>query len=129
MWCTSMTETKTKLILDIDAGSEADDIELERLASHLYGDILELEVDSIDFATTKAPENTKSVEPMVLGEMIIVLSSSQVLVQLIKLLRDVAQRYRGATVKVKINSDEITIVGNPSKKQKELIDMFMKKHA
>jgi len=123
-----MTIRETKLILDIDAGPEADDVELERLTIQLQKELLELGVESVDFVARKAPENTKPIEYVVLGKLIIAISSSRVLVEVIKLLRDIVKRYDRATIKVKIGLDEITITRKLSKEEIELLDQFVKCH-
>jgi hypothetical protein len=123
-----MTIRETKLILDIDAGPEADDVELERLTIQLQKELLELGVESVDFVARKAPENAKPIEYVVLGKLIIAISSSRVLVEVIKLLRDIVKRYDRATIKVKIGLDEITITRKLSKEEIELLDQFIKCH-
>ncbi|MDW5552288.1 hypothetical protein [Methanosarcina sp.] len=123
-----MTSETTQLILNIDAGPKADYTELEQLTIQLNKELLELEVKSVDFVTKKAPEHTKAVEYVVLGKLIIAISSSRVLVEIIKLLRDIVKRYDGATVNVKIDSDEVTVEGKPSKEQMEIIDHFIMRH-
>lgn len=123
-----MTIGETKLILDIDAGPEADYLELEQLTFQLQKELMELEVESVDFVTTKAPEHTKPIEYITLGELIIAIASSRVLVEVIKLLRDIVKRYDEATIKVKIGSDEMTIKGELSKTQIELLHQFIKRH-
>lgn len=123
-----MTSEETQLMLNIDAGPDADYTELEQLTIQLHKEFLELGVESVDFVDKKAPEHTKAIEYAELGKLIIVISSSEVLVEVIKLLRDILKRHDEATVNVKIDSDEVTVEGNPSKKQMELIDLFIKRH-
>lgn len=94
-----------QLTLLIDAGTDADAEELDRLTRQLRAEILELEVESVEpMKGAPAPEGTKGVDPMILGALVVAVGPTT-LTKLLEFLHAWAMRREDRTVKLKIQTE------------------------
>ena len=84
-----MNPEAADLELSVDAGPGVDDDELERLARSLRAELLELDVDAVEPATTgPAPDGARAVEALMVGALVVRLArDSEALSSLVRTVR------------------------------------------
>lgn len=90
-----------KIGLQIDAGEDADDAELDSLTRQLRGEIQELEVESVDLVKGEPPPEGTRGDPVTLGKLAVVILPIIAPV-LIGFLQNWLKRGRDQKVKIKI---------------------------
>lgn len=99
-----------QLTLLIDAGADAHAEELDRLTRQLRDEILEIEVESVELVKgPQAPEGTKSVDPVILGTLIVAVGPT-VLTKFLEFLHAWEMRREDHTVKLKIQTADGAMV-------------------
>ena len=124
-----MTNSAAQLLVSIDAGSGADDQEVEKLGRQLREELLELDVDAVDHVRSgSAPVGTKG-DPVTLGALIVTLAASGgVLTTLIGAVQSWITRHERGAVTLEIAGDKLAITGVSSEQQQRLIDDFISHH-
>jgi len=117
--------------LQIDAGADADEQEIEDLTAQLRGQLLELDVESVNRVRAgDAPPSTRAVDVMVLGGLFVTLSKSP---ELLKMITGVVQSWvtgrPGRSVELQINGDSLKVTGVSSDQQRQLIALFVEHHS
>ena len=125
-----MADETTQLQLTLDAGPEADDEELEELTRQLRKELLESEVERIDFAREgEISEKAKAGDPISWGTVLLTLAASGgALTALISLLQAWLTRHGQSSVTVKIGDDELTVTGKPTEQQQQVINTWLSRH-
>jgi hypothetical protein len=113
----------------VDAGPDADDEELARLTQRLRDELLELDVERVDYATGPAPANAKSGAAVGLGTMMVTLSDSAVLAALVGVLRTWVRRGSDRKVTIQLGKDKLEIKGTLDGREAELITRWLDQHA
>ena len=111
------------LALQVNAGEDADDEELDRITRQLLGEIRELEVESAKLVTAgAAPEGTRSAEIITMGALAVAVLPT-VLPKLIELVQAWIMRGQGRTVKFKgmVGGGEVEIEGATPDELKALL--------
>jgi hypothetical protein len=126
-----MTDKTARLVLNIDAGAEADVEELEWLTRNLQKELAELDVATVDLVCAgKAPERAKAGDPISWGTLLITLAaSSGVLTMLIKTLQSLLTRNERYSVTLKIGEDKLVLKGITSSERQRLVDAWINRHA
>jgi Effector Associated Constant Component 1 len=119
----------TSVLVGLDVGTEVDEEELSRLSQWLRDDILELDVERVDYATNVAPTGAKSGTAVNLAELIIGLSNSAVLTALVGVLRTWVSRDSNRKVSIQFGGDKLEITGAPSDQDECLISKWLATHA
>lgn len=118
----------SKIILQIDAGEDADKEELDQLTRQLRNEILEIDVDSVDSVKNReVPKGAKGVDAAVLGTVAVHLLPA-VVPALIGLIKAWSMRGENRLVKIKtqIKDKAVELEYNPERMTpddvKELVD-------
>ena len=120
-----------RLIMQIDAGQEADDERLDYLTRQLRNEIQELEIESVELTSGElAPEGTKSGEAIALGELAVTVLPAVIppLIGFLQawLLRD---KSRGVKIETQVGGRSLKLEYDPgtmpTEKLKELADTLM----
>ena len=135
MWGGFMTEQKMQLMLNIDAGPETDDEELEQLTRQLREELLELDVEAVDLVSKgKSPKHAKAGDLIAWGQLLLTLAASGgVFVTLINMLQYWLTR-QGVSIEMDINGNKVKLTSSKSSKEElqRLIDTYIavitKKH-
>lgn len=130
-----MTEQKMQLMLNIDAGPETDDEELEQLTRQLREELLELDVEAVDLVSKgKSPKHAKAGDLIAWGQLLLTLAASGgVFVTLINMLQYWLTR-QGVSIEMDINGNKVKLTSSKSSKEElqRLIDTYIavitKKH-
>jgi hypothetical protein len=126
-----MMEDLLHLGLQLDAGADADEQEIEESTARLRRQLLELDVESVDLVRAgEAPPGTRAADIMILGGLLVTLSKSP---ELLKMATGVVQSWvagrPGRSVELQINGDSLKVTGISSDQQRELIAMFVERHS
>jgi len=120
---------QASLSVQVAAGSDADQEELDRLSLDLRRELLELDVDSIVRAPNgPAPSGAKAAGNSLSDVLIISLSNSTVLVSVIQLLSWWIRRGMGRRASVKIGENVIEIDSASAEEKAKLIESWLDWH-
>ena len=115
-------------MLALDSGPEADDKDLETLTYQLREELRALDVEEVDLVRAgEIPDKAKAGDPIAWGELIITLASGGVLVAFINSVQAWVTSRRGS-VTIEMDGDKLVIPSNPSKEQKEAIEIWHRRH-
>lgn len=120
-----------ELKIDIDAGTDASDEDVEKLTRQLRAELLELDVDAIEFVSSDKtpPEGSKAIGPLLLGSLRVTLShSSKILPKLIPVVQSWIALKGQTKVHLKIGEDTLELANIPSKEMQSIIDMWLSRH-
>ena len=125
-----MTDQEIQLLLNLDAGPEADDEELAEFTEKLREELLELDIQTIDYVSVgEAPARAKSGEPIILGKLLLTLAASGgVLTAILNVLQDWLTRYEERSVTLEIEGDKLQVTGISSEEQQRLINAWLTRH-
>jgi hypothetical protein len=104
------------LTLQVDAGQDADTEELDQLTRRLFGEIRELDVESVELAGGEAvPAGAKSAEAITLGVLAVAVLPT-LLPELVKFLQAWSLRGENRTIKFKTQAGDraVEVEYNPS---------------
>ncbi|NMF63298.1 hypothetical protein DP113_03855 [Brasilonema octagenarum UFV-E1] len=122
-----MTEEKIQLKLNIDAGTEADNEELEQLTRQLRKRLLELDVESVDFLSEEKVSKGAKGEPITTTLIVTLFAAGGVVTTLIKTIETWLTRDTSVTIEEK-NGDKLQMTGISSKEQRRIIDAWISSH-
>lgn len=122
-----MTEEKIQLKLKIDAGTEADNEELEQLTRQLRKRLLELDVESVDFLSEEKVSKGAKGEPITTTLIVTLFATGGVVTTLIKAIETWLTRDRSVTIEEK-NGDKLQMTGISSEEQRRIIDAWISSH-
>ena len=121
-----MSAAPTQVVLEVDAGPDADEDEVAELALRLRDDVEALDVGSVQVSRSgTAPPGAKSVDPIEWGRLLVEIASSPALLALIHTANAWVARQRRGRVRVKIGEDELVLTGVSSDDQRRLIDDWL----
>jgi hypothetical protein len=123
----SVYDELLQLHIQLDAGADADAMEIDELTTQLRRQLLGLDVESVDrIPAGDAPPGTRAVEVMALGGLLITLTKSP---ELLKMVASVIQSWvasrSGRSVEVQIAGDTLKVSGVSSEEQQRLINFFV----
>ncbi|MCP2269082.1 effector-associated constant component EACC1 [Actinokineospora diospyrosa] len=105
----------------------ADEAEADGLTRQLRAELLELDVDAVDFGADEAPPaHSKGVDPGVVTTLVVAVSSSPVLVELARAVRDWITR--ATDRKLTITAEDgrtLEITGARAREDQRLIESFL----
>ena len=111
----------------------ADDERLGTLTGHLSRDLVELDDVEVSQARGEAPPNTRSVDAVEVGGLVVTLVGSGALQQVVSAIRrwlgrGAAQEETARTVRVELDGDTLELTGASSQEQDRLIQLFVLRH-
>jgi len=95
-----MTDQTTQLMLHLDADTDTDLKELEELTQQLHQELIELDVEAVDFVSAgETPSKAKAGDPIAWGTLLLTLAASGgVFTTLINVLQSWLSRHKGGGV-------------------------------
>jgi hypothetical protein len=125
-----MTHQATQLRLTLNAEPETDSEELEKLTRQLQEELLELDVQAVDWMTGRPlPAKAKAGDPISWGMLLLTLAASGgVFTALISVLQAWLTRHERRSVTLEIEGDKLQVTGITSTKQQQLIDAWLNRH-
>ncbi len=126
-----MAAPETKLIVKINPIPDLDLEELEQLTKKLRQELLELDIESAEFATTgEKIIGAKAGDPINWGTIIItLLAAGGVATKLIDLSQAWLTQNQQQSIVLEIDGDKLEIKGISSEEQQKLIDMWIERHS
>jgi hypothetical protein len=123
-----MVDKAVELTLKINHTYEADDKEFDHITRRLRKEILELDVEDVDFVKSgESPRGARSGDAVTLGSLLITLiSSSGVLPSLVNTIQSWLKRNQGHSITIEVNGDKLEVTGISSQTQQQLIDRWLK---
>lgn len=119
----------TQVEVGIDAGPDVDAAELAQLSRWLRDELLDLDVDRVDYITGDVPSGAKSGTAVDLGTMIVTLSDSAVLAAAVAVLRTWVRRGSDRKVMIQLGKDKLEIKGALGEREAGLIAKWLDQHA
>jgi len=125
-----MIDQTAQLMLNIDAGPEADAEELEQLTRQLRGELTELDVETVNLIRGgAAPRGAKVGDPITWGALLVTLiASGGVLTTLIGALQSWLTRHERRSVTLEIDGDKLEVTGISSEEQQRLVNAWVSRH-
>jgi hypothetical protein len=125
-----MDGTPTSLQVQIASGHDSDAGELDKLARGLRGELLALDVQSVERApATAVPDDAKSGGASLSDLLIVSISNSTVLVAIVHLLQGWIGRGRGRRVTIKLGKNSVEVDAASPEEQAKLIESWIDWHA
>lgn len=123
-----MAEKKIQVLLNLDAGSELDAEEKERITRQLREELMGLDVDGVDYVKSgKAPAKARAGDLITWGKLLLLLvPSGGVLTTLIGVVQSWFTRHNQRSISLEINGNKIDIKDISSEDQKRLIDSWIR---
>jgi hypothetical protein len=117
--------------LTVHPDPESDPAAEERLLRALRAELLDLDVESVEFQKGAAPEGAKSSDVVTLGAMIVALSASGgVLTTLVEVLRDWLGRRAGRyKISVTIDGDPLELERATAEQQQAIVLAYIERHS
>ncbi|WP_121394906.1 effector-associated constant component EACC1 [Actinokineospora cianjurensis] len=105
----------------------ADEAEADGLTRQLRSELLELDVDSVDFDDKRTPpEHSKGMDPGALTTLVVAVSSSPVLVELARALRDWITRATDRRITITAQDGRtLEITGARTRADHRVIETFL----
>ncbi len=125
-----MLDDALQLTIQVDAGPDADDAELDEATARLRQQLLELDVQSVERQRAgDAPPGTRGPDMLVLGGLVVGLTRSPEMLKMVSgLLQGWVSSRQGRSVELKIGDDALKVTGISPAEQRQLIDMFVARH-
>jgi hypothetical protein len=119
------------LQLSVDAGSGADDDELERLAQSLRSELLELDVGSVSQVSAgEVPEGARGVEVLALGALVVRLArNSELLTAVARTVGGWLASDKDRRVRMEIDGDVLELTAVSDADQERLVTAWIERHA
>ena len=126
-----MAALKTKLIVKINPIPDLDLGELEQLTRKLQQELLELDIESAEFATTgEELTGTKAGKRIKWGTIIVaLLAADGVATKLVDLSQAWLTYNQQQSIILEIDGDKLEVKGISSEEQQKLIDMWIERHS
>jgi hypothetical protein len=126
-----MSEDVLEVQLQLDAGPDSDRDELELLTQRLRRQLLDLDVESVEArAADQPPPNTRAVDAMLLGSLVVTVAKSPELLKgVVQLVQGWLAGHHGRSVELAIGGDTLKVNGITSEDQQRLIDLFVARTA
>lgn len=119
------------VVVHVTADPGADEQELAELTGRLRDELLELDVDNVQFVQGgEPPPGAKGLDVVQVGELLVsVATSSGALRAIVSVIQGWLSRARQRSVKIEIDGDLLEVGGLSSADQQRLIDHWIARHA
>ena len=109
----------------------ADAERLDTMTGHLSQDLRDLDDVEVQRASGPSPENTRAVDAVEVGSLVVTMLTSGALSEVVRAVR----RWLGSggnrdarTVRVELDGDALELTGASSQEQEQLIQLFVLRH-
>lgn len=121
-----MANQTARLKLTLDSqGADAEETAL--LGGQLRQDILQLDVDSVDFLRSGAMPAGAKGEPITLAALVVTIAPT-LIASLFSLLQSWLARHEKTSLTIEMGKDKVVVTGNPSKEERQLIETVLARH-
>jgi len=129
-----MAEKTKQIILNVDAGPEADPEEIEKITRQLREEILELDVEAVDFVSAgEAPVKAKAGDPVAWGTLILTASVSggigSASAALVGMLQSWLMSQNKGRITLEIDGDKLEVEKPTLKERQQLINAWLERHS
>ena len=125
-----MNSEAAALEIAVDAGSGADEDELERLVRSLRAELVQLDVDAVEPAVTgPAPEGARAVEALVAGALVVRLArESHALSAVMEAIRGWLGTHAERRIRIELDGDVLELTGSSEDERQRLVDAWIERH-
>lgn len=118
------------LALQLDGGPDTDAEELDELTRRLRGELLLLDVQSVEpLPAGEAPPGTRGPDVVAIGGLLITLArSGDMLKPLVSVIQSWLHAQPARSVELQIAGDTLKLSGVSSAEQARLVDLFVQRH-
>ncbi|MGH3103084.1 MAG: hypothetical protein ACRDN6_03180 [Gaiellaceae bacterium] len=126
-----MQSPAVDLEVSVDAGPDADDEEVARLAASLRRELLELEVENVELAATDAvPDGARGVEALALGALVVrLVRTPEALGAVARAVRAWLSGHGGRRVRIELEGDVLEVTGVSAADQERLVTAWIERQA
>jgi hypothetical protein len=118
-----MSSESTQLLLTIATATDADQQELAELSQQLRAAVLESDAEAVEPTRGDAAPAGAKGDPITLAVLAVTIAPAAVK-GLVRIIERWVFRHERASVTVEIKGAKLTLNGDPSDKQREIIDAF-----
>jgi hypothetical protein len=123
-----MPDQANQVLLEFDV-EDGDEAELDRAATNLRRQLLELEVESVERPSAgAAPPGSRAIELAALGAIVVGLQQPGVLDGVANVVRSWVGRDSGRSVKLSIGGDSIELSQISDEDQQRLLELWLERH-
>ena len=124
-----MSDGLTQLRLKIDPSPEVDNEKLEQVTRDLRKELMELDVENVDFETVgEAPKDAKG-DVITFGTLLMTLvTSGGVLTSVFNTLQSWLTRHERSKIIIEEDGDKFEVTGNPSQEQQKMFYAWINRH-
>jgi hypothetical protein len=116
--------------ISVDVGLDSDAEEVAEATSQLRRELLELDVDSVEFPPAgEPPPGARGVDLAELGALVVTVAQSHMLSTVISAVRSWLAGSQRRSIKVELDGDVLELTGVSSKEQARLTDEWLRRHA
>jgi hypothetical protein len=119
-----MSSKKAQLLLTISPEQGADPQELAELSRQLRAAVLESDADTVEPTRADAAPAGAKGDPLTLATLAITIAPTAV-EGLIRIIEDWVSRHQRASIVVENEGVKLTVTGDPSAAQRQLIEAFL----
>lgn len=125
-----MMQSLSQMTVQVDAGPDADADELDELTRRLRGELLQLDLESVDLARGgEVPPGARAVGVLSIGTLVLTLAQAPALLTaVVDVVQSWLSGYRGRTVKLALDGDVLEVSGLSSRDQRALIASWIARH-
>ena len=126
-----MSSDLIQIVLQLDAGSDADAQEVDGLTRRFRQQLLELDVQSVDRREAgEAPPGTRGDPILLLGGLVVTLvRSPETLKGVVRAIQAWMANYQTHTVELQLDGDVLKVSGPSTAEQQQLIALFVERHS
>jgi hypothetical protein len=116
-----------QLTLTVDAGIRADDEDRAELARRLLQQLIETDVDAVEFARSATLPVGAKCDPVSLCALAVTVAPAAI-TAMIGMLQVWLSRHERASVSVESGGEKLTLTGTLSSEQKQMVEAFLNRH-
>jgi hypothetical protein len=124
-----MPSSRVELRVEIGLDTDADAAELDAETLQLRGELLELDIDSVERPSAGlAPEGARAVDAVELGTLLVQLTTGLIAPVVHSIMAWMTRRHT-RSVKLTVDSDSIELSNASASEQQQMLEAFLARHA
>jgi hypothetical protein len=125
-----MEDQLATLGIQVALGPGADAEEVAGAAGQLRRELLDLDLDAVEpVRAGEPPPGTRAVDVAALGALVVTVAQSQVLSQVMAVVRSWLARSPQRSIKLEVGGDALELTGLSSREQQRLTAEWLRRHA